>query len=62
LAFTEGAVKKLLASLEKCCHSKKELLKSFDQLRKILAFAEGAVKKSVGKLRNVLTFQEETVN
>jgi hypothetical protein len=34
LAFTEGAVKKVLASIEMCW-----------QLKKVLAFTEGAVKK-----------------
>jgi len=46
-AFVEGAVKKVLASLEKCCHSLKELIKNVGKLRKVLAFPEGAVKKIV---------------
>jgi hypothetical protein len=35
----------VLASLEMGWQSKKELLKSFDKLRKVLAFAKGTVKK-----------------
>ena len=45
LTFPEGAVKKVLASLEKCRHLLKELLKSVGKLRNVLAFAEEAVKK-----------------
>ena len=45
LAFVEGAVKRVLASLEKCWHSQKERVKSVGKLRKVLAFAKGAVKK-----------------
>ena len=34
LAFPEGALKKVLASLEKCCQSLKELVKIVDKLEK----------------------------
>jgi len=44
LAFPEEAAKKILASLEKCWHSLKELLKSVCKLRNMSAFPEGAVK------------------
>jgi len=44
LAVPEEAVKKVLASLEKCCHSLKELIKNVGKLRKVLAFPEGAVE------------------
>jgi hypothetical protein len=49
LAFPEGAVKKVLASLEKCWQSQKELLKNVGKLSNVLKFAfpEGAVKKIV---------------
>jgi len=45
LTFPEGAVKKVLASLEKCWHLLKELLKSVGKLRKVLQFPERAGKK-----------------
>jgi hypothetical protein len=45
VAFPQGAVKKVLAILEMCWHSHKELLKSVGDLRNVLAFLQGAVKK-----------------
>jgi hypothetical protein len=46
LAFTEGAVKKVLASLEMCWHSLRELLKKPWGAQKRVDILEGAVKKS----------------
>jgi hypothetical protein len=46
LAFPKGAVKKMLASLEKCWHSLKELVKRVGKLRNVLAFAEKLFIKS----------------
>jgi hypothetical protein len=42
-AFAEGSIKKVLANLEMCWHSLKELSKIFGKLRNVLAFAEEAV-------------------
>jgi hypothetical protein len=50
LAFAKGIVKKVLASLEMCWRSKKELLKSDGKLRKMLAFARGAFKNVLSSL------------
>jgi hypothetical protein len=50
LALTEGAVKKVLASLEKCWHLLKELLKNVGKYRNVLAFPEGAFKKVLANL------------
>jgi len=36
LAVPEGAVEKVLASLEMCCHLLKELVKIVGKLRKVL--------------------------
>ena len=40
----------MLASLEKCRHSLKELLKSVGKLRKVWAFAERVVKRRLARL------------
>ena len=45
LAFPEGAVKKVLASLEKCWQFQKELLKNVGKLSNVLEFAEEAFEK-----------------
>jgi len=47
LAFLKGSVKKVLAGLEieMCLHLLKELLKSVGKRRKVLAYADAAVKK-----------------
>ena len=50
LAIAEGFVKKVMASLEMCWHSQKELLKCVAKLRKVLAIAEGSVKKVLASL------------
>ena len=50
LAFPEGAVEKVLVSLEMCCHLLKELVKIVGKLRKVLAFSEGAVKKAMASI------------
>jgi len=47
----EEAVKKVLASLENCLYSLKELLKKcWKSLKNLLAFPKGAVKKVLASL------------
>ena len=50
MAFPKGAVKKVLASLEKCWQSQKELLKNVGKLSNVLEFAEGAFEKVLANL------------
>ncbi len=45
LTYPEGTLKKVLAKLENCWHSLRELLKRFCKLRNVFALAEGAFKK-----------------
>jgi HEPN domain-containing protein len=58
-AFAEKAVKKVLATLEKCWHSLKELLKNVEKLRNVLAFPEGAVKKVLASIEKCWHLQKE---
>ena len=55
--------KELLASLEKCWHSLKELLKCWHSLKELLKcwYLLKELLKSVGKLRNVLALAEGAV-
>ena len=50
LSFAEGAVKKVLASIEMCWHPQNELLKCFGKKTNVFAFPEGAVKKVLTSL------------
>jgi hypothetical protein len=50
LAFPEGAVKQVFASLDMCWQSQNELVKIVGQLRKVLAFPKGAVKKLMASI------------
>jgi len=50
LAFADGTVKKVFASLEMCWYSQKELLKSVSKFRNGSSFAEGSVKKLLASI------------
>jgi hypothetical protein len=60
-AFSIGAVKKVLASLEMCLHLLKELLKMCWQAWKSVGIPKRSCEKNVGKLRKVLVFAERAV-
>jgi hypothetical protein len=50
LTYPEGTLKKVLAKLENCWHSLRELLKRFCKLRNVFVLAEGAFKKVLASL------------
>ena len=60
-AFSIGAVKKVLASLEMCLHLSKELLKMCWRAWKSVSIPKRSCEKNVGKLRKVLAFAERAV-
>ena len=60
-AFSIGAVKKVLASLEMCLHLLKELLKMCWRAWKSVGIPKRSCEKNVGKLRKVLALLKELV-
>jgi hypothetical protein len=59
LAFSEGAVKKAMASIEMCWYPQTELLISVGKLRNVSAFAKGAVKQVFPSLEMCWQLQKE---